>query len=102
MRIIVKRLMSGQHVVIGGHDGNVGDLARRKNGFLGSAAGSKTVGEIGARHMPAPRLGIGRLADMIEVSLPGRSGSPGDALGDESDFRMNRLGRGWHRSRLPL
>ncbi len=78
-------LMSGEHVVVGGDDGDVAGGTFAENGFIVRCAGSESVGLIGAAQALAARLGGGCCCDGLEVAGARGLATLNDAMGNFCD-----------------
>ncbi len=63
------RLMRRQHVVVGGHDGDVGRIHQAQRLLVVPAATGNAMGEVGALQLAALRPFAGRRANHLEVAL---------------------------------
>ena len=83
--------MSGQHIVIGGNDADVGTVHHLDNRFVFFSTGGNTMGQITAAQLaPVDRLGR-HLVDIPAILMTQCSASGSDIEGDAKDFRIHRV-----------
>ena len=85
------RLVGRQHVVIGGHDGEIGDGAGAQIRFFMRGAGGKSMREIGAAERAAARAVVAHRRDAGEICLARRLAALANAGRDIGDCCVNHL-----------
>ena len=74
-------LVGGEHVVIGGDDGEAGAVAGAQHRLVARGAGGKPMRLVGAAQSPAMRFGIHRRGDAGEIGGARSAATAGDAGG---------------------
>ncbi|MEA3220706.1 MAG: hypothetical protein OZX49_01819 [Immundisolibacter sp.] len=88
-RVGFERLVGRQHVVIGGHDGDVDRRAADQGGLVGRAGRRAGMRQVGAGQALAHRTRTPRVCHAGKVRLPGRLAAAADAFGNRRDYRVD-------------